>query len=120
MVEQVVEYRAELIEMAVEQDDEVMEKLPRRRGAAIDTLIKCIRKGTIDLAFFPTSAARRSRTRACSSCWTPWSTTCRIRRKCRRSPRSTSRAPTTGNRDRRSDAPVRALAFKIMDDRFGA
>ncbi|MFN7343412.1 MAG: elongation factor G, partial [bacterium] len=54
MVEKAKEYRAALIETAVEQDDEIMEAYLEGKEPTIDQIKKCIRKGTIDLAFFPT------------------------------------------------------------------
>ena len=54
MVEKAKEYRAQLIETAVEQDDAVMEKYLEGVEPDIDTLKRCIRKGTMDLVFFPT------------------------------------------------------------------
>ena len=63
-------------------------------------------------------AARRSRTRACSRCWTRWSTTC---------PRPSDIPPTKGidykteaevERRASDDEPLSVLAFKIMDDPF--
>src|SRR5476649_1500478 len=51
--EQAAEYRAKLIDMAVEQDDEAMQKFLDGEEPNYDTLIKCIRKGTISYAFVP-------------------------------------------------------------------
>lgn len=46
-------YRREMIEMAVEMDDEAMEKYFEGVEPDVDTLRKCIRKGTIAQAFVP-------------------------------------------------------------------
>ena len=70
------------------------------------------------MAFVPICAVRRSRTRACSRCSTPWSTICR--------PRSTFPpiqglkldGETPDERPPTDDAPFSALAFKIMNDPF--
>jgi len=51
--EQAAEYRTKLIEMAVEQDDAALEKYLGGEEPDYDTLIKCIRKGTISYAFVP-------------------------------------------------------------------
>lgn len=53
MVDQAAEYREKLIELAVEQDDDVLSAY--LEGEEIDnaTLIKCVRKGTIASAFVP-------------------------------------------------------------------
>ena len=54
MADDVETWREKLIETAVEQDDEVMEKYLEGEEPDMETLKRCIRKGTIDLAFFPT------------------------------------------------------------------
>ncbi len=54
MVDKVEEYRAMLIETAVEQDDDVMEAYLDGVEPDLDTIKRCIRKGTIALDFFPT------------------------------------------------------------------
>jgi len=53
MKEKAAEYRTKMIEMAVEQDDEAMTKYLDGEEPSYDTLIKCIRKGTISYAFVP-------------------------------------------------------------------
>ena len=66
--------------------------------------------------------ARASRTRACSRCSTPCSTTCRARSTCRRSRASSpSRARTRARPPRArppTTQPFSALAFKVMSDPF--
>jgi len=47
------EYRAALIELAVEQDDDVMERYLEGSEPTVDELKSCIRKGTIGLSFVP-------------------------------------------------------------------
>ena len=51
--EKAEQYRHEMIEMAVEMDDEAMEKYFEGVEPDVDTLKKCIRKGTISQAFVP-------------------------------------------------------------------
>ena len=46
-------YRSELIESAVEQDDEVMEQYLEGNEPDVDTIKKCIRKGVLDQSFVP-------------------------------------------------------------------
>jgi len=46
-------YRSELIESAVEQDDEVMEQYLDGNEPDVDTIKKCIRKGVLDQSFVP-------------------------------------------------------------------
>ena len=54
MKEDVEKYRTELIELAIETDDDVMEKYLEGEVPDIDTIKRCVRKGTIALEFFPT------------------------------------------------------------------
>ena len=54
MVDDVEQYREELIEVALEQDDDAMEKYLDGEEPSIETIQACIRKGTIALDFFPT------------------------------------------------------------------
>ena len=46
-------YRSELIESAVEQDDEVMEQYLEGNEPDVNTIKKCIRKGVLDQSFVP-------------------------------------------------------------------
>ena len=70
----------------------------------------------------PSSAARRSRTRACSRCSTRSSTTCRRRSTFRRSmgidPRQEADRDARSSAGRRTRRRSAALAFKIMTDPF--
>ena len=54
MVDDVEQYREELIETAVEQDDDLMEAYMEGEEPSIEDIKRCIRKGTRDIAFFPT------------------------------------------------------------------
>ena len=47
------EYKKKLVELAVEQDDEIMEQYLDGKEPSLDDLKKCIRKGTISGAFVP-------------------------------------------------------------------
>jgi elongation factor G len=47
------EYREKLVETAVEQDDDLLEKYLGGEEPSVDELKKCIRKGTINFAFVP-------------------------------------------------------------------
>ena len=51
--EQAAEYRAKLVEAAVEQDDAALEAYLGGQEPTIDMLQRCIRKGTISYAFVP-------------------------------------------------------------------
>ena len=54
MLDKMEEYREKLIEMAVEQDDDLMEGYLEGVEPSIEDIKRCIRKGTIALDFFPT------------------------------------------------------------------
>jgi elongation factor G len=53
MKAQADEYRATLVELAVEQDDKVLEAYLAGEEPSAETLRRCIRKGTISYAFVP-------------------------------------------------------------------
>lgn len=53
MKEKAEKYRNEMIEMAVEQDEQAMEDYLEGKEVSIETLKKCIRKGTIARDFVP-------------------------------------------------------------------
>lgn len=54
MVDKVEEYHEMLFESAVEQDDDLMEAYMEGEMPSLEQIKACIRKGTRDLAFFPT------------------------------------------------------------------
>ena len=54
MMEEIETWREKLIETAIEQDDSLLEKYLDGHEPSIDEIKKCIRKGTINLDFFPT------------------------------------------------------------------
>ena len=53
LIEEAKKKREELIEMAVEADDQAMEDYLEGKEITIETLKKCIRKGTIEFKFVP-------------------------------------------------------------------
>lgn len=53
LAEKAAKYRSDLIEMAVEQDDEAMEAYLEGNEPDVATLKKLIRKGTLEMAFVP-------------------------------------------------------------------
>jgi elongation factor G len=121
MADLVEEWREKLIETAVEQDDAVMEKYLEGEEPDIDTLKHCIRKGTIKLDFFPTF---------CGSAFKNKGVQLVLDGVVDYLPSPTEVVPQPevdleGNETGEvaivdPDKPLRALAFKIMDDRFGA
>ncbi|MEL6116015.1 MULTISPECIES: elongation factor G [Photobacterium] len=122
MVDDVEAYREELIETAVEQDDDLMEAYMEGEEPSIEDLKRCIRKGTRDLAFFPTYCGSAFKNKGMQLLldavvdYLPNPTEV--------DPQDLT-DPETGEPTGKVatvsvDEPFRALAFKIMDDRFGA
>ncbi|AYV21996.1 MULTISPECIES: elongation factor G [Vibrio] len=122
MVDDVEAYREELIETAVEQDDDLMEAYMEGEEPSIEDIKRCIRKGTRDLAFFPTfcgSAFKNKGVQLVLDAVVDYLP----------SPTEVDPQPLTDPETGEptgevatvsADEPLRALAFKIMDDRFGA
>ena len=121
MVDDVETYREQLIETAIEQDDDLMEKYLEGEEISIDEIKACIRKGTRELAFFPTY---------CGSSFKNKGVQLVLDAVVDYLPNPTEIAPQPevdleGNETGvlayvDPEKPLRALAFKIMDDRFGA
>ncbi|MCR9258042.1 MAG: elongation factor G [Alphaproteobacteria bacterium] len=53
LADQAAEYRAKLVELAVEQDDDALEAYLNGDEPSEEVLMACIRKGTINLSFVP-------------------------------------------------------------------
>ncbi len=121
MADKIEQYRQELIETAVEQDDDAMEKYLEGEEPDIDTIKKCIRKGTIALEFFPTY---------CGSSFKNKGVQLVLDAVVDYLPNPTEVNPQPeidleGNPSGEyaivdESKPLRALAFKIMDDQYGA
>jgi len=114
-------WREKLIETAVEQDDAILEAYLEGNEPSVEDLKRCIRKGTIDLAFFPTY---------CGSAFKNKGIQLVLDAVVDYLPNPTEVDPqpemdlegnhTGGYAIVDPEKPLRALAFKIMDDRFGA
>ncbi|MCG6900919.1 MAG: elongation factor G [Gammaproteobacteria bacterium] len=121
MAAAIEEWREKLIETAVEQDDDVLEQYLEGNEPSMEELKRCIRKGTIALAFFPTY---------CGSAFKNKGIQLVLDATVDFLPDPTEVTPQPevdleGNETGKfaivdPDRPLRALAFKIMDDRFGA
>jgi elongation factor G len=121
MADAIEEWREKLIETAVEQDDDLMEKYLEGEEPSEDDIKRCIRKGTINLDFFPTYCGSAFKNKGIQLVldavvdFLP-------------NPTEVTPQPETDEEGNETgefaivDAgrPLRALAFKIMDDRFGA
>lgn len=121
MVDKVDEYYEMLVETAVEQDDDLMEAYMEGETPSLEDIKRCIRKGTRDLAFFPTY---------CGSAFKNKGMQLVLDAVVDYLPAPTEVDPQPlmdeeGNENGEyaivsADEPFKALAFKIMDDRFGA
>ena len=121
MVDDVERYREELIEMALEQDDDAMEAYLEGEEPSIETIKACIRKGTIALDFFPTYCGSAFKNKGVQLVlnavvdYLPSPTEVEPQPEVDLEGNETGEFATVD-----IDKPLRALAFKIMDDRFGA
>jgi elongation factor G len=121
MKEQVEKYRTELIESAVEQDDEALEKYLEGEEPSLDAIKACIRKGTRELAFFPTYCGSSFKNKGVQQILDAVVDYLPNPSEVPPQPEIDLEGNETGNYATVDpDRPVRALAFKIMDDRFGA
>jgi len=114
-------YREQLIETAVEMDDDLMMAYMEGEEPTMEQIKACIKKGTHELAFFPTY---------CGSAFKNKGIQLVLDAVVDYLPNPTEVIPQdltdeegnpTGDKAIVStEEPFRALAFKIMDDRFGA
>ncbi len=121
MVETVEKYRHDLIESAVEQDDDVMEAYLEGNEPDIATIKRCVRTGTRKLAFFPTYCGSSFKNKGVQQVldgvvdYLPNPTEVDPQPEIDLEGNPTGKFAIVD-----AKGPVRALAFKIMDDRFGA
>jgi elongation factor G len=121
MVEKAEQYRAEMVEKAVEQIDEVMEAYLEGKEPDVETLKKCIRKGTIDLAFFPTYCGSSFKNKGLQLILDAVVDFLPSPVEVKPLPEVDEEGNETGKfAISDPNAPFRGLAFKIMDDKFGA
>jgi elongation factor G len=121
MADDVEAYREQLIELAVEQDDDLMEKYLEGEALSIDDIKHCIRKGTRDLAFFPTYCGSSFKNKGVQLVLDAVVDYLPNPTEVKPQPEVDLDGNETGNFAIVDPAkPLRALAFKIMDDRFGA
>ena len=121
MVDKVEEYRAALIETAVEQDDDAMEAYLEGNEPEMSVIKACIRKGTIALDFFPTFCGSAFKNKGVQNVlngvidYLPSPTEVPAQ------PEVDAEGVETGEfAIVDAEKPLRALAFKIMDDKYGA
>ena len=121
MADDVEAYREQLIETALEQDDDLMEKYLEGEEPSIEDITACIRKGTIALDFFPTYCGSAFKDKGvqmvldAAVAYLPDPTEVKPQPEVDLEGEETGEFAIVD-----ASKPLRALAFKIMDDRFGA
>ena len=121
MVDDVEQYREELIETAVEQDDDLMEAYMEGEEPSIEDVKRCIRKGTRDLAFFPTFCGSAFKNKGVQIVLDAVVDYLPSPTEVDPQPLMDEEGEETGEHAIVSTSETfKALAFKIMDDRFGA
>ncbi|MGB3595959.1 MAG: elongation factor G [Pseudomonas neustonica] len=121
MVDDVETYREQMIETAVEMDDDIMMAYMEGEEPSIEDIQRCIRKGTLELAFFPTYCGSAFKNKGMQLLLDAVVDYLPTPTEVNPQPLTDEEGNPTGKHAIVSeDEPFRALAFKIMDDRFGA
>ncbi|CAD7841272.1 MAG: Translation elongation factor G paralog VC2342 [Olavius algarvensis Gamma 3 endosymbiont] len=121
MADQIEEYREKLIETALEQDDDLLMMYLEGEEPELDEIKRCIRKGTIALDFFPTYCGSAFKNKGIQPVldavvdYLPNPTEVKPQPEIDLEGNETGEVATVD-----PSKPLRSLAFKIMDDRFGA
>ena len=121
MADDVEIWREKMVELAVEQDDDVLEKYLDGVEPDEETLKACVRKGTIALEFFPTFCGSAFKNKGMQLVLDAVVDYLPAPTEVKPQPEVDLEGNETGEfAEVNADAPLRALAFKIMDDRYGA
>ncbi|KTD29714.1 elongation factor G [Legionella maceachernii] len=121
MVDDVEMYRAQLIETALEMDDDLLMAYLEGEEPSIEDIKRCIRKGTLELAFFPTYCGSAFKNKGMQLLLDAVVDYLPAPHEVNPQPLTNAEGEPNGQFAIVSpDEPFRALAFKIMDDRFGA
>ncbi|WP_331346574.1 elongation factor G [Cellvibrio sp. UBA7661] len=121
MVDDVEMYRDQMVENAVEVDDDLLMAYMEGEQPSIEDIKRCIRKGTREMAFFPTYCGSAFKNKGMQLLLDAVVDYLPNPTEVNPQPLTDEEGNETGNYAIVSaDEPFRALAFKIMDDRFGA
>jgi elongation factor G len=121
MVEMAQEWREKLVDQVADQFDDVMEAYLDGETPDIETIKRCLRKGTINLDFFPTFCGSSFKNKGVQLVldgvidYLPCPTEVNPQPEVDLEGNATGTFAIVD-----AEKPLRALAFKIMDDRFGA
>lgn len=114
-------YRHQLIETALEMDDDLMMAYLDGEEPSLEDIKRCIRKGTLELAFFPTYCGSAFKNKGMQLLLDAVVDYLPAPHEVNPQPLTNAEGEPNGQFAIVSpDEPFRALAFKIMDDRFGA
>ncbi len=121
MIEKANEWREKMVEIALEQDDDLMGKYLDGEEPSEADLQRCIRKGTIALDFFPTFCGSSFKNKGVQNVLNAVVDYLPNPTEVKPQPEVNLEGEETGEfAIVDPDKPLRALAFKIMDDRYGA
>ena len=121
MLDDVETYRDQLIETALEMDDDLLMGYLEGVEPSIEDIKRCIRKGTLELAFFPTYCGSAFKNKGMQLLLDAVVDYLPAPHEVNPQPLTNAEGEPNGQFAIVSaDEPFRALAFKIMDDRFGA
>jgi elongation factor G len=121
MQDKATEWREKMVETAVEQDDDLMEAYLEGNEPSEEDLKRCIRKGTIALDFFPTYCGSAFKNKGIQLVLDAVVDYLPNPTEVKPQPETDEEGNETGNfAIVDPEKPLRALAFKIMDDRYGA
>ncbi len=121
MLNDVNMYRKQLIETALEMDDDLLMAYIEGVEPSIEDVKRCIRKGTLELAFFPTYCGSAFKNKGMQLLLDAVVDYLPAPHEVNPQPLTDAEGEPNGEFAIVSpDEPFRALAFKIMDDRFGA
>ena len=121
MVDDVESYHEQLIEAAVEMDDDLMMEYMEGEMPAIEDIKRCIREGTRTMHFFPTFCGSAFKNKGIQLVLDAVVDYLPCPTEVDPQPLTDEEGEPTGEVAIVDvNEPLRALAFKIMDDRFGA
>ena len=121
MADLIEEYRVKLIETALEQDDDLLEMYLEGEEPPLEGIKRCIRLGTIALDFFPTYCGSAFKNKGIQLILNAVVDYLPNPTEVKPQPEVDLEGNATGEfAIVDPEKPLRALAFKIMDDRFGA
>ncbi|MEE4184826.1 MAG: elongation factor G, partial [Gammaproteobacteria bacterium] len=113
--------RQALIETALEQDDDLLEASLEGNEPSIEDVKKCVRRGTIKLDFFPTYCGSAFKNKGIQNVLNAVVDYLPNPTEVEPQPEVDLEGNETGGKAIVDpNKPLRALAFKIMDDRYGA